>query len=67
MKSTNYTVIATNAMVATTPGVIPRTGPHENNISVGHKSRTFFEFWCWSDDEDNPENMSAASIVVFEN
>jgi hypothetical protein len=66
MNTSNYCVMLTNGVVATSVGTITRSGSHENSICVGHKEPNFFEFWGWSDEEDSPENISSLNIVVFE-
>ena len=37
----------------------------EDPLIVGYKSPDFFEFWCWTEEGNLLENMSAMSLMVF--
>lgn len=66
MPDTNYIPFVQN-VVPTLSGAYPvsTADAGENSMIVGFKGLNFFEFVCWSDDNDRAENMTACGILVI--
>jgi hypothetical protein len=65
MPDTNYIPFVQN-VVSTLSGEYPANTvvAGENSMIVGFKGLDFFEFACWSDEADDPENMQGCGILV---